>query len=194
VARLGTLVAIAALGTAVAGCGGNGGGTTPATSPPATSPATAPATGARLRGADYTLVLEPGWSDTTLKRKRAAAVDRVISARFPRAVAEITLLRAPAGHASSAERLRAQARREIAGVRATAVTRNRPLTLDGASAITYQYRSRSPAGALIQARQVLAIHGGRLHVVTLVAGRAQFAAADTALGLTLARWRWTAPG
>jgi type IV pilus biogenesis protein CpaD/CtpE len=194
VARLGgTLVAV--LGLALAGCGSDGASTT-AAKPAATTTSTAgaPRTGPRLRGADYALDLQPGWSDTTLKRKRAAAVDRVISSRVPPAVAEVALLGAPAGRVSTAQRLQAQARREIAGVDATAVTRKRPLTLDGARAITYQYRSTSPAGARIQSRQVLAIHGGRMHVITLIAARTQFAAADTALGTMLSSWRWTASG
>jgi hypothetical protein len=198
VARLdGTLMA-AVLGLVIAGCGGAGTPTTAtrtaATNSTAgtTSTAAAPGTGVRVRGADYVLDLEPGWSDTTLKRKRVAAVDRVISSRIPPAVAEIALLRAPAGGAGTAARLQAQARSEIAGVHATAVTRKRPLTLDGARALTYQYRGKSPAGALIQARQVLAVHGGRMHIITLVAARAQFAAADTALGTMLSSWRWKA--
>jgi len=39
---------------------------------------------------------------------------------------------------------------------------------------------------------VLAVHGGRMHIITLVAARAQFAAADTALGTMLSSWRWKA--
>jgi hypothetical protein len=177
--------AIAAMALLVAGCGSDG-----HEAARATATATTPALGSRLRGADYALALASGWRDTTASRRQTAAVDRVIARRSPRAVAVIALLRATPG-VSASKLLRDRADRELAGVHATAHTGIRPLTLDGAKAVTYQYRGTSKAGARIQARQVLAVHGRRLHVITMIASRARFAAADTALGAMLGSWRWT---
>jgi hypothetical protein len=182
------LGSMAVAGLLLAGCGG-------ASKPSqTTTPATVtipPTTGGRLSGADYAFDLAAGWTDTTSKRKHAAAVDRVVAATRPRAVAVVAIVRATAG-VSATRLLRDRRRAEIAGAHATASTQARPLTLDGQSAITYQYRSTTPAGAKTQTRQVLVVHKGRLHVITLVAARAPFAGADTALGAMLATWRWTA--
>jgi hypothetical protein len=184
VARRWNLAATAAL-VLLSGCGSSGG-----QAPAPASTSVTPAAGARLRGSDYALVLAPGWRDTTKQHRRTARVDRVMSEQRPRAVAVVAVLAVSPGHASTATLLRARARREIAAAHATTVTRTRSLTLDGAPAITYEYRDTSPAGAKIQSRQVLAFHGRRLHVITLVAGRTQFAGADTALGSMLGSWRW----
>lgn len=179
----GLLGSTAAVALALAGCG-SGAAT------PARNTKTVPAARAQLHGADYALALAPGWRDTTTTHHQAKAVDREISEHSPRAVAVISRVRPPAGVATS-KVLRDTAARELAGARATAHTSRRPLTLDGAQAITYQFRATSKAGARIQARQVLAVHGGRIHVITMIASRARFQAADAALGAMLASWRWT---
>lgn len=191
--RLALLRSTAVLGLVVGGCAGDtkSAGHPSGGAPTATTGAAGTA-GPRLRGADYALELAPGWSDTTANRTRTGGVDRVLSARRPRAVA-VVVLRKAAVSLSTPAGLRARARREIAAAHATASTRPRPLTLDGESAITYQYRGTTHAGARIQARQVLVVHDRQLHVVTLVAARAPFAAADTALGSMLGTWRWADP-
>jgi hypothetical protein len=182
---------IAAIALLAAGCGSNAHPAASAqTATAGTGTSTAPTPGAQLRGADYALALASGWRDTTASRQQAAEVDRVIAQRNPRAVTVIALLRAPTG-VSASKLLRDRAKRELAGVHATAHTAIRPLTLDGAKAITYQYRGTSKAGARIQARQVLAVHGRRLHVITMIASRTRFQPADTALGAMLGSWRWT---
>jgi hypothetical protein len=181
----------AVLALVCAGCGSNA----TSGSAPSSRTATAPVaggvapTGPRLRGADYALTLAAGWRDAT-KKVRSAAVDRVIARRRPRAVAVIAMLKAPSG-VSRRKLLSDRARSEIAGVHATAVTRRRQIRLDGEQAITYEYRSTSPAGAKVQARQLLVVHGGALHVIAVTAARAQFAQADTAFGTMLSTWRWT---
>jgi hypothetical protein len=181
---------IAALVLALGGCGG--GSATPSPTPSATAAATptvpTPA-GPRLRGTDYTLVLANGWVDTTSGHTSGAAVDRVFSIQHPHATTVVARVAATAG-ASAAKLLAARAKSELAGAHATAHTRARTLTLDGAPAITYAYRGTSPGGAKIEARQVLALHGRSLHVITLVAGTADFAGADVTLGSMLATWRW----
>jgi hypothetical protein len=188
------LGSIAAAGLLLGGCGANskppGDRAAPAQTATAGTVTIPPTTGGRLRGADYAFDLAAGWTDTTSKRKNAAGVDRVVAVKLPRAVAVIAIVKATAG-VGAARLLRDRRRAEIAGAHATASTQARPLTLDGQSAITYQYRSTTPAGAKTQTRQVLVVHKGRLHVITLVAARAPFTGADTALGAMLATWRWT---
>lgn len=186
---LGSTVAIVLL---IGGCGSDGRTSTDA-SPRAAATTTGSTrnAGAPLRGADYTLKLAPGWSDTTKSDATTGGVDRTFAKRVPHAVAVIAMLKAPSGQSTS-KLLRARAKRETTGAHATAVTATRPLKLSGDSAITYQYRATTRAGSKIQARQVLAIHKGRLHVITLIAARSQFASADTALGAMLGTWRWTA--
>jgi hypothetical protein len=183
----------AALALLLAGCGGSAKSAAgPATSAATATTAASPATGRRLRGTDYALSLATGWRDTSAKDKTTAAVDRVIAHRNPQAVVVIAMLRAPV-HGSRSKLLRDRARRELAGVHATASTRPRPITLDGEQALTYEYRDTSPRGAKVQARQVLAVHRGFLHVIALTASQARFAGADTALGRMLGSWRWSPP-
>ncbi|MEA2155505.1 MAG: hypothetical protein QOE11_1645, partial [Solirubrobacteraceae bacterium] len=173
----------------LAGCGS---GARTATQPPAATTAAAPgsaATGRRLRGADYSLSIPAGWGQSR-RNARTATVDRVITHRSPHAVVVIAMVRAPAG-VSASKALRARARLELAGVGSTASTRPRFITLAGEPALTYQYRSTSPAGARVQGRQVLVAHGGNVHVIALTAGRAKFASLDTALGSILGSWRWS---
>jgi hypothetical protein len=185
----GSTVAIA---LSIGGCGSDGKTSTDSSPRAATSTtAAAQATGPRLRGADYAFNLASGWSDTTKRHATTGGVDRTFAKRVPHAVAVVAMLKAPSGQSIS-KLLRAKAKRETAGAHATAVTATRPLKLSGASAITYQYRATTRAGSKIQARQVLAVHKGRLHVITLIAARSQFATADNALGAMLGTWRWTA--
>jgi hypothetical protein len=178
---------------ALAGCGSTGksGAPAPAQAPAATSAAApaAAATRTRLRGADYSFGVPAGWARSR-RNARTATVDRVITRRKPHAVVVIAIVRAPAG-VSASKALRARARLELAGVRSTASTRPRFITLGGERALTYQYRSTSPGGARIQGRQVLVEHRGNLHVIALTAGRARFASVDTALGAMLGSWRWS---
>jgi hypothetical protein len=192
VTRLSLLGSTVAIGLLIGGCGSDG-KTSTASSPNAATSTTGAArnAGAPLRGADYTFNLAPGWSDTTKSHATTGGVDRTFANRVPHAVAVIAMLKAPSGQSTS-KLLRARAKRETAGAHATAVTVTRPLKLGGDSAITYQYRATTRAGSKIQARQVLVVHKGRLHVITVVAARPQFATADTAIGAMLGTWRWTA--
>jgi hypothetical protein len=179
----------------LAGCGSSGVGTTtraraaPAAPAPVTATTTAGAPQARLSGPDYSLVLEPGWRDTTSTAPSAGPNDRVIALHLPRTVVVFAVRRAPHG-AGAATLLRARAARELAAARPTQRTRPRSLKLDGAPAITYKYRATTAAGAKIQARQVITLHGGRIHTITMVVAQPRFAVADEALGAMLATWRW----
>jgi hypothetical protein len=194
VVKLKFLASTSAAALLIAGCGSAAKPAGNQTAGTATTDATRtipPTTGGRLRGADYAFDLAAGWTDTTSKHKNAAAADRVIAVRIPRAVAVIAIVKAKPG-VSASKQLSDRRKTEIAGAHATASTQSRPLTLDGQSAITYQYRSTTPGGAKTQTRQVLVVHNRLLHVITLVAARAPFTGADTALGSMLSTWRWTA--
>jgi hypothetical protein len=182
---------LAATGLLLGACGDDkkGAGSPAKTTAAVNAPA---ATGAALSGTGYRLNLASGWRDATKQASQSAfRFDVVIVKPRKRFSTNVNIIRVKAPREVAPKDLRDTYRGELDSIGATGVTDSTPFAVDGDDGITYQYDKKAPTGDQLRGRQVLVVHGGYVHTITLTATDSQFEAANKQFDSMLSSWHWT---
>lgn len=165
---------------------------------PAVTPIDAPAPdGAEVKGTGYTFKLTGEWSDVTAQAASKGVVvtglDRVVAA--PRNGApgstNVNILRLPKPPGLTVDEVGVSYRADHLVSGKTRITDAVPIDVGGERGISYTYRTKSPDGAPLRDRQIVALRGGNVYVVTLATGPPQFSEGNRDMLSMLSSWRWS---
>ncbi len=165
---------------------------------PAVAPIDAPAPdGAEVKGVGYSFKLTGEWSDVTTQAASKGVVvpglDRVVAA--PRNGApgstNVNVLRLPKPPGLTVDELGVSYRADHLVSGKTNITDAVPIDLGGERAISYTYRTKSPAGSPLRNRQIVALRGDHAYVLTLATGPPQFSDGNRDMLSMLSSWRWS---
>ena len=145
-----------------------------------------------VSGTGYSLDRPQDWQNGTKQGRRQGVFNFDLVLVKPRKPfnTNVNILRAKAPGVDIDD-LRKGYRGELDSIGATGVTASKPIRLDGDAGITYQYLKKSPSGDQVRGRQVLVVHDGFVHSITLTAIEDQFATADDEFNSMLSSWRWS---
>ena len=145
-----------------------------------------------VSGTGYRLDRPPDWQDGTKQGRRQGVFNFDLVLVEPRKPfnTNVNILRAKAPGVDLGD-LRNGYRGELDSIGATDVTDSKPISVDGDDGITYLYRKKTPSGDEVRGRQVLVVHDGFVHSVTLTALEDQFATAEEDFDSMMSSWRWS---
>lgn len=143
-----------------------------------------------VRGTGYSVQLPDGWKDSTKEASdKTSVADRVLSGpTLDGFTTNANVVYEPAPDASIAE-VGAAFSKQVTGIGATNVSSVSERTLADDEAVTYTYEL-DQAGKQRRARQVAAIHGGRLYTVSMTAAANGFPDAEKHFDAILSSWSW----
>ncbi len=161
-------------------------------------PPPSPTSGSAIRGDGYAFELPRGWRDVTatLTGRLSGHPERVLLGRRSAGYASsIVVNRQAGGAAMPPAALAAQVATHLrAGpLHATAIGPPGRLALGDVHAVAYDYRF-ADHGRAKRGRQLVAVHGGVLWLVTFTADARTFPGESAALGRLLGTWSWASAG
>ncbi|MDP2710051.1 MAG: hypothetical protein Q8O56_02425 [Solirubrobacteraceae bacterium] len=148
--------------------------------------------GRAAKGTGYTVTMPGGWSDHTKKTEGGIINFDLLLGRPPRDgfAVNVMVLREPyEGDAPKIAELRTTIRESMRASGAKRVRDAGDRRVDGAVAITHDYRQTSPAGP-VRGRQVAVNHKDAIYSVTLTTLADGFEAQLPVLNRLLASWTW----
>lgn len=145
-----------------------------------------------VSGTGYTVERPAQWQDGTKQGRKQGVFNFDLVLVKPRKSfnTNVNILRAQAPGVDLDD-LRRGYRGELDSIGATNVTDSEPISVDGDKGITYRYLKKTPNGDSVRGRQVLVVHAGYVHSITLTAIASEFATAQDEFDSILDSWRWS---